>query len=315
MVELSAWLLRHTPVRPLVVAVPGGTGARLAVERAVRERGWRPARGPAEANVLVVAGAAGPDLEPHLSRVYDAVPAPRERVDVAGVSDADPQLDAAATALRDLSRQRERLPATRGTVTAPQAIRSLRLGPVAPLWPAGLTVHAVVRDGLLADVSTDVAGEPAGSFWTADNTRARALDAAARLLAVAGWPDAAQTAAYLRDTALARTFGAEQAPSLRRWARRVRGSPALRRLLTGVGRVPPGPSVPRSLTGDARRRLHRWVTVAAGDGTSRPARDEATPWALAALPGLLRASPPERAGLVVASLDPDADALVGTHAG
>ncbi|HEY0452679.1 MAG TPA: hypothetical protein VGD70_26460, partial [Actinophytocola sp.] len=80
--DLSAWLLRHTPPRPLLVAAPGGTVARLAVERAVRERGWRPALSPAEANLLVVAGAAGHELEPFVRRVWDQLPAPRARVDI-----------------------------------------------------------------------------------------------------------------------------------------------------------------------------------------------------------------------------------------
>lgn len=104
---MSSWLLRHTPPRPLVVTAPGGTEARLAVERAMRERGWRPAMSPAEANVLVVAGVPGHALEPYVQQVWDSIPAPRARANVTGPHDTAQQLDMASLALRDVDRQRE----------------------------------------------------------------------------------------------------------------------------------------------------------------------------------------------------------------
>lgn len=105
--DLSAWLLRHTPPRPLVVTAPGGTAARLAVERAVRERGWQPALSSAEANILVVAGESQHALEPYVRQVWSSMPAPRARADVYGPQDTAKQLDSALLVLRDLDRQRE----------------------------------------------------------------------------------------------------------------------------------------------------------------------------------------------------------------
>lgn len=105
--DLSAWLLRHTPPRPLVVTAPGGTAARLAVEEAVRERGWQPAVSPAEANLLVVAGGADHILEPYVRRIWDSMPAPRTRADIVDPGEATRQLDSALSVLRDVGRQRE----------------------------------------------------------------------------------------------------------------------------------------------------------------------------------------------------------------
>jgi hypothetical protein len=98
---MTSWLLRHTRPSPLVVTAPGGTAARLAVERYARERGWRLALNPAEANMLVVAGGG---LEPYATRVWQTVPAPRVRVDV--VADVPAELTAALAALHDASEQR-----------------------------------------------------------------------------------------------------------------------------------------------------------------------------------------------------------------
>jgi hypothetical protein len=106
-VDLTAWLLRHTPPRPLVVAVPGGTEARLAVERVVRERGWRFATSPAEANVLVVAGSVTSGIEPYAERVWEQLPAPRARVDLHSAATTENQLDAAMAELRDVEHQRQ----------------------------------------------------------------------------------------------------------------------------------------------------------------------------------------------------------------
>ncbi|MFC4003689.1 hypothetical protein ACFS2C_09950 [Prauserella oleivorans] len=110
--DLSTWLLRHTPPRALVVTVPGGTEARLAVERHVRERGWATALSPAEANMLVVAGASGHALEPFVERIWGLIPAPRTRVDVPAAEDARRELDVAVRALHDAGHQRKQAAGT-----------------------------------------------------------------------------------------------------------------------------------------------------------------------------------------------------------
>ncbi|MGH3451073.1 MAG: hypothetical protein ACRDQW_10180, partial [Haloechinothrix sp.] len=112
--DLTAWLLRHTPVRPLVVTVPGGTEARLAVERISRERGWPPALSPAEANLLVVAGPDSAAIQSSVDQVWSTMPAPRARADVRTAGDAQAVLDEATVALRDAHHQRGQTTPTEG---------------------------------------------------------------------------------------------------------------------------------------------------------------------------------------------------------
>jgi len=103
-VGVTSWLLRQTRPSVLVVTAPGGTAARVAVERYARERGWRLALNPAEANVLVVAGGG---LEPYASRVWEAIPAPRVRVEVVGGTEVPAELAAALELLHDPDEQRK----------------------------------------------------------------------------------------------------------------------------------------------------------------------------------------------------------------
>ena len=104
--DLTAWLLRHTPPRPLVVTLPGGTESRLAVERETRERGWLPANSPAEANMLIVAGPTTSTAEPYIEQVWQQLPAPRTRANIPTPTTAKPTLDTAATTLRNTPHQR-----------------------------------------------------------------------------------------------------------------------------------------------------------------------------------------------------------------
>ncbi|SEP53519.1 hypothetical protein [Amycolatopsis saalfeldensis] len=104
--DLTAWLLRHTPVRPLVVTTIGGTAARLAVEREIRQRGWRCARNPAEANLLVVAGPETDAMAPFSNAVWQLVPVPRVRVEISGDAGVAAALTAAERQLRSVERQR-----------------------------------------------------------------------------------------------------------------------------------------------------------------------------------------------------------------
>lgn len=98
--DLTKWLLQRISVRPLVVSTVGGTAARLAVERHVRRRGWRPALSPAEANLLVVAGPRDAAMEPFVEAVFSVVPRPRSRADIADPTEADARLTAAEGQLR-----------------------------------------------------------------------------------------------------------------------------------------------------------------------------------------------------------------------
>ncbi|MGM1062145.1 hypothetical protein [Saccharothrix sp. Mg75] len=105
--DLIEWFLRRTPPRPFVIATPGGTLARFAVERVVRERGWSTASSPAEGNVLVVAGPPASGLDASIDRVWNAMPLPRTRTHVTAATEAPTALDAAAARLHDRVRQRD----------------------------------------------------------------------------------------------------------------------------------------------------------------------------------------------------------------
>jgi hypothetical protein len=343
-VDLSAWLLRHTPPRPLVVTAPGGTAARLAVERAVRERGWRPALSPAAANLLVVAGEPRPALEPYLRQAWQLVPAPRARVAVPAPQDATERLDSALLVLRDVDHQREQATQPAEHVDqheraehheshdghgdhgahghhmdgmgmlggVPMADRAddrdglkldqlhVPLGPLLPLWPAGLVIHTRLQGDVIQDAAIEVL-DGAGSSWPADGSTARRLDSAARLLALTGWMDASITAQRFRDETLA-----GRRPPLTRWSARVRRSRTLRWLLGGVGSVANGPA---RLTGDALDRLYRWL-----DATAEPPSRYETQWTVDNLPSLLVGTELATARLVVASLDPDLELLAHREA-
>jgi hypothetical protein len=333
-VDLTSWLLRRLSPRPLVLTAPGGTGARVAVERFLREQGWPEALSPAGANMLVVAGG---HFEPYVTRVWRAMPAPRVRVDVTADTDLPEALRAAVRLLHDREDQREQarpveetphVPAEHSGHAAmghdhghhmddmempggvPMADRApdrdgleldelhVPLGPALPLWPAGLTVHTRLQGDVIREATVEILGDANTSYWT-PHPVAHRLDASARLLALTGWTDAATTAQRLRDEVLA-----GNTPPLEKWAARVRRSRTLRWLLTGVGQVDDAPA---SLAGDAHDRLLRWL---AGD-----VPDE-TQWTVDNLPRLLAGAELAAARLLVASLAPDVDPLArGAHHG
>ncbi|MGI8947877.1 MAG: hypothetical protein ACR2FV_07880 [Ornithinimicrobium sp.] len=103
--RLSRYAVRRAHV--LIVEAPGSWVVRAHLERAALERGWRPALSPADADVLAVCGAPGPELSVVIERLWEQLPGPRVRVnplDVAGVPAA---LNLAVERLRDTDRHRE----------------------------------------------------------------------------------------------------------------------------------------------------------------------------------------------------------------
>ncbi|MDT7698452.1 MAG: hypothetical protein QOJ30_777 [Pseudonocardiales bacterium] len=99
--DLRRLLLRLAAARPhvLLVALPGATEARLAVEAELGRRGWPAAVSPADADVLLVAGPAGPAMAAVVGRVWEQMPEPRVRVVVEVVADVSGTLDSAASQL------------------------------------------------------------------------------------------------------------------------------------------------------------------------------------------------------------------------
>ncbi|MDQ3423294.1 MAG: hypothetical protein M3510_07910, partial [Actinomycetota bacterium] len=152
------------------------------------------------------------------------------------------------------------------------------------------------------------------------NTAVRRCDSAGRLLAVAGWNDAAASAWRTRDALATGAVLADCTPAVDRLARRVWRSVSLRWLLRDLGVVPVS-TTPESETAasshDVLDRLRVWIDDAhalvrgdASPGPDRPAeRRERTVALLDAMPGLVTGLDLAAARLVVASLDVDTAAL------
>lgn len=106
--DLTALLLRVAARRPhvLLVPTPGASRIRFAFEAEIARRHWPAAANPADTDLLVVAGTAGPAMGAVVDAVWAQVPAPRVRVAVVGVDDVAGALDAGARALADADTQR-----------------------------------------------------------------------------------------------------------------------------------------------------------------------------------------------------------------
>ncbi|MFE3459209.1 hypothetical protein ACFXKD_16835 [Nocardiopsis aegyptia] len=370
--DLTGWLLARALPCAFVVTAVGGTGARLAVERELRERGWRRAAAPGAADLLVVCGPEDPDLADAVDRVWEQMPGPRARVRVPGADGAARLLDAARGRLLDVGRQRreaaERDAAAReraqqgededhgdehgdehehggsgrgghdhghGGMSMPGGIPMadrgpdrdgltldrlhVGLGPALADWPAGLRLRLTLQGDVVQEAAAEIVGGDAvaSAFWDVPGPAA-ALDSAQRLLAVAGWPDAAESARRWRDALLAEPEpDAATRRGVLRWLRRVRRSRVLRWSTAGLGPID-GP-VPEPLLGDVTDRWSRRLDdVEAGlgaggrSGRGAPAdrsRTEAAEAALDLLPSLVTGQELAAVRLVVASLDPDTEAL------
>ncbi|MEU7737781.1 hypothetical protein AB0B51_32730 [Streptomyces griseus] len=94
----------------LIVPVPGAARLRMDVEDAVGSRRWREASGPADTDLLIVAGTPGPEMRTVLARVWELVPAPRVRIDLdtqASPGDIGRYLDEVPGRLADPLRARD----------------------------------------------------------------------------------------------------------------------------------------------------------------------------------------------------------------
>ena len=98
---VTGLLLRAGAARPhvLVAAMPGGTAVRLAAGEQLRCRGWPAALTPADADVLLVAGAPAADITAAVEAAWTAVPAPRVRASVNRPGEVATVLDAAQAEL------------------------------------------------------------------------------------------------------------------------------------------------------------------------------------------------------------------------
>lgn len=102
--DLSRLAARRTAV--LAVEVPGWSRTRCALEEHVRDRGWRLAGSPADADLLVVCGRPGARLTTAVDHVWSQLPGPRARAEVTTADDVPSALDRAAAELADGDAQR-----------------------------------------------------------------------------------------------------------------------------------------------------------------------------------------------------------------
>ncbi|WP_422773641.1 hypothetical protein ACN28C_12480 [Plantactinospora sp. WMMC1484] len=366
--ELSALLLRLAAARPRVflAPLPGATPIRIAAERELRERGWPSVDGPAQADILLVAGDAA-ELEATVRDTWATLPVPRALArattpQLAEILDAARRsLGAPAAQRRQLAEQAERREMAHGGASMAERGPDrdgleldrlhLALGPLLADWPAGLTLHVVLQGDVIQQVEVGIAtgdGPRHGSWWTepwrrvaagepvtvAEAARRRAaahLDSLARLLGVAGWPDAATTARLLRDRTLAGASADGLRGPVHRFVRRVGGSRTLRWSTRGLGRLPAAgaDASPPVVAGDVVDRYGRWLSRLVDDldrldaagpldpGEVEPARGPWDPDApppsatlVGLLPELLTGAEIATARLIVASLDPDLDEVV-----
>lgn len=177
------------------------------------------------------------------------------------------------------------------------------LGPALSDWPAGLVVHAVLQGDVVQEAEVEVLdAAAAASFWdsTPAHPAARELDALARLLAVAGWPDAAADARRRRDALLAGPAPERVVAGTERLLQRVRRSRTLRWLVRGI---PAGPYDVAELV-DGRLAAVDAALRGASRALRRPGPD--------VLPALLAGAELAAARLIVAAVDPDVDAVVSS---
>lgn len=205
----------------------------------------------------------------------------------------------------------------------------VRLGPILPDWPSGLVVATTLQGDVIqrAEIST-MPGDGVTAFWdetTGRQLAAAHLDSLGRMLAVAGWADAAARARRLRDDVLGDLQVRVAAAEFEGFAGRVRCSRTLSWMLAGLGVIEAEAINTHGLQGiaarhpgDAWARLTGWLTEAhraivdpdaRPDGPRGPVDQQPSAALLAVLPMLLEGAEFAAARLIVASLDPDLDQL------
>jgi len=324
-VDVTGLLLRAGATRPhvMIAAMPGATAVRLTAEEQLRRRGWPAALTPADADVLVVAGTAAPDIAQAVEAAWAAVPAPRVRVRATRPDDVAAALDAAQAGLASAADQR-RSAATRdpgshrghdpgrheamsgghhghdmGGMAMPAGLPMagraedrdglkldqlhVALGPFLPDWPAGLVARLILQGDVVQHAEADAVGLMADAVSFWAEPWRRA---AAGEQVTTGTAARRRAAAHLDS--LARFLGVAG------WADAATAARALRDdTLRGTPASRLGPAVRRFAARVARSRLLAWSTR--GMGTLRP-DDSAAARAAAAAGG----QPPLPAGDVTA---------------
>ncbi|MEV0001694.1 hypothetical protein AB0H28_05325 [Micromonospora sp. NPDC050980] len=184
---LARWAARRP--HPLVVAAPGATVARLAVEAHADRGGWPLAPSPADADLLVVVGEPGSELAAAVERVWAQFPGPRARARVTDPAGAASALHAAVARLTGTGGEpadpgpeagggqhdggsgssghgdHDGMSMPGGLMMAERAedrdglkldVLHLALGPVLADWPAGLVVELAVQGDVVQSADARV---------------------------------------------------------------------------------------------------------------------------------------------------------------
>jgi hypothetical protein len=299
--RLAGWAVRRPHV--LVVAVPGWTAARLAVERAVHAAGGTLALTPADADLLITTGRPGRELREAVDRVWAQVPGPAMRGAVTDptaaaqevadlllrLSRAEPPRDLDPQDGQDDDEQADRQDAGMdmpgGLAMADRApdrdglsldVLHVPWGPVLPFWPGGLVVDVELQgDVVQAAQARLLAGTDRHTpYWsspleggtpTRGHHRAAAhLDSLGRLLALTGWSSAAVQAMVLRDALLAPSVAVQVLDDVGRLRRRLLRSRSLRWATDDLGVISRDDAARWGLSGPAAR-----ACAIGGDATAR----------------------------------------------
>jgi hypothetical protein len=343
--DLTTWLLSRTPVRPLVATTVGGTGVRLAVEREMRRRGWRPAPNPAEANLLIVTGPDDPAMTPFADAVWQQLPVPRVRIGLETPAEAAAALSEAERRLRSRDDQRpaptpepanaksedhhdhvqhgEHHAHDMGGMEMPGGIPmadraddrdglkldrlTVPLGPVLPAWPPGL----LVRTTLQGDVIQEATAE---AVMTATHGPAPFWDSVTSDRIAARRLDSCARLLTIAGWEYAAVTAARLRDDL------LSGADVDARFARWARQIRRSRILRWSLTGigahagsDALDRLTHWIDQAMDAGTSDSTATEDPAEILDTLPSLLAGTEFATARLVVASLDPDLERMRVSH--
>ncbi|GGM50959.1 hypothetical protein GCM10012275_22300 [Longimycelium tulufanense] len=301
------------------MVAPGATGPRLAMERFTREHGWSLADTAADADALVEIGELDEPLTAVAEVLWRQLPRPAVRLslgDEVGVGEALARLPERLRSWRPTDEPSEEWPEPPMADRAPDRdglrldVLRVPLGPVLPYWPAGLRLVVDMQGDVVQFAEVELLGVTGRTrpYWTGETrSAARRLDAAARLLGVAGWTAMSTRCQILRDRLLAGGTGTFVATEVDRLARRVRRSPLLGAMLRGLAPLPG--------LGDAHERLSNWLAEVARASTA----DEAGPPVaelLNVLPDVVFGAELSVVRLIVASLDLDiAEITEPSHGG
>lgn len=291
----------------LVVEVPGHWQIRATVERTVLGRGWTLAVSPADADVLAVCGAPGPQVGEAVEQVWHQMPGPRVRVDVRHRDEVATRLDEAHVRLLDTSHHRNDAlsrPAAQdlladgdmdhgdmdhgdmemspGGIPLAESgedrdglemdVLNVRLGPFLPHWPAGLVLRCALQGDVITEAEAELLDDRMPYDVSPSADVARRMDNIAALLALAGWEDAAAEARLIRDSLLDDGQDAGSSARTARLDRRVRRSWVLRWSLRGIRPLSEEDlrerGLPTALAGDTYDRLLRMLERAGTDAVA-----------------------------------------------